>query len=123
MRLRLRDGLPFVSLIIEHAGKRLEIEGALVDTGSAGTIVSADEVDRIGIVPAPEDRLRSVCGVGGSETVFTRKIDRVSVADRSIDGFAVQVGAMDYGFAISAILGTDFLVATVRDVIRQRSQG
>ncbi|HEX3481733.1 MAG TPA: hypothetical protein VHT91_42265 [Kofleriaceae bacterium] len=59
----------------------------------------------------PSDRLRVLRGVGGPELVFARLVDRLAVGDVGLDGFEVEVGEMDYGFAIGGILGMDFLRA------------
>ena len=75
MRLTLKDNLPFVQVTIVHQGKELTISDVLVDTGSATTILAADQVSQIGIVPEPSDTLYTIRGVGGIETVFTRRIE------------------------------------------------
>jgi predicted aspartyl protease len=110
--LELRDGLPFVSVELTFLGRSIEIAGVLVDTGAARTILSADVVERVGIAYAAEDVLRTMRGVGGSETVYTRTVDRLAIGARGIDGFTIQVGGMDYGFEIHGIVGMDFLRKT-----------
>ena len=112
MRLTLRSELPFVELCVVYAGRRVLISNALVDTGAASTVVSADFVSQIGVVLEPTDPLRTLRGVGGREYVFVRRRDRVALDDRGVDGFDVEVGDMDYGFDINAIIGMDFLRAT-----------
>jgi len=82
-----------------------------VDTGSGGTILSADVLSKIDIVPQPEDTLHTIFGVGGSEVVFTRKIDELKVGTFVIKEFEIEVGGMDYGFDIQGILGMDFLTS------------
>ncbi len=51
MRLNVNLGLPFVSVVIEFRGQKLMLKKVLLDTGSAGTIFSADAVGVIGVVP------------------------------------------------------------------------
>ena len=111
MRLQLRDNLPFVSITVTHQDKKIKIPNVLVDTGSGGTILSADTLARIGIVPQAEDTLHTIFGVGGSEVVFTRKIDELKTGTFKIRQFEIEVGGMDYGFDIQGILGMDFLIA------------
>jgi predicted aspartyl protease len=111
MRLQLRDSLPFVSITITHQGKKIKIPNVLVDTGSGGTILSADTLTKIGIVPQAEDTLHTISGVGGSEVVFTRKIDELKAGTFKIRQFEIEIGGMDYGFDIQGILGMDFLIA------------
>ena len=109
MHLTLRDGLPFVTVVVSHDGIETELSDVLVDTGSAATIFS---VDALGVRPRHDDRLRRMRGVGGFELVFSRRIARVEVGDRHVDDFEVELGATDYGFGINGILGMDFLTRT-----------
>ncbi|MCM3173725.1 hypothetical protein [Paenibacillus sp. MER 99-2] len=44
-------GLPFVSIQIEFRGKKVTLENVLLDTGSASTLLNADVVRGIGMVP------------------------------------------------------------------------
>ena len=111
MQLRLRDSLPFVRVSITHNGQSIEIPNVLVDTGSGGTIFAADIMSAVGVSPQAEDVLHTIYGVGGSEVVFTRKLDILKVGDFAMQHFEVEVGGMDYGFDIQGILGMDFLIA------------
>lgn len=110
MIIDLRRDLPFVSVAITYRGKTAEVGDVLVDTGSAGTVISADAVEPLGLVLEPTDVLDSIRGIGGREFVFRRAVDSLRVGERSISPFVLEVGAMDYGFAIAGILGTDFLI-------------
>ena len=110
MRLTLKDDLPFVQITIVHQGKELTISDVLVDTGSATTILAADQVSQIGIVPEPCDTLYTIRGVGGIETVFTRQIEQLRICQRQVTDIEIEVGGMDYGFEIQGILGMDFLL-------------
>ncbi|HET9620853.1 MAG TPA: hypothetical protein VFP84_05790 [Kofleriaceae bacterium] len=40
-----------------------------------------------------------------------RRVDQLAVGGRSLEGFEVEIGEMDYGFEIGGILGMDFLRA------------
>lgn len=111
MRLQLRDNLPFVSITVNHQGKNIKIKNILVDTGSGGTILAADVLSKIGIVPQADDTLHTIFGVGGSEVVFTRKIDELKAGTFTIKQFEIEIGGMDYGFNIQGILGMDFLIS------------
>jgi len=107
-RLTLRHELPFVTVKVVHRGNAIEVD-MLLDTGSASTLLNADIAATIGIVPEPEDRLRTLRGVGGREVVFARYVDRVEVEGEGLDAFELEIGGMDYGFDIGGILGMDFL--------------
>jgi predicted aspartyl protease len=109
MQLFLKDDLPFTSIKLEYCDKTIEVTDVLIDTGSASTILSADIVAQIGITPEPSDSLHIVRGVGGTEVVFTRQIDRLQIDQQSLTKFEIEVGGMDYGFGINGILGMDFL--------------
>lgn len=109
MKLQLKSDLPFVTAIVAYQGSLTEISNVLVDTGSATTILSADQVSKIQLVPAPDDILYTIRGVGGSEVVFSRFVDYLQVGDQKVTNFQVEIGGMDYGFEINGILGMDFL--------------
>ena len=82
----------------------------LVDTGSASTIVSADRVSGAGLQLEPDDAVHRIRGVGGSEFVFAKRVDKLSVGNLEVNDFEVEVGAMAYGFSIEGIIGMDFLL-------------
>lgn len=107
--LQLKDDLPFVSLTMAYSGTAVEIADILVDTGSVSTVIAADIVKTLGVSPLPDDELRIIRGVGGVEAVFSRVIDYLQVGERRLESFEIEVGGMDYGFAINGILGMDFL--------------
>lgn len=112
MQLALKDDLPFVTVHAQYNGASIEIPDVLVDTGSASTVIAADRVAPIGLVPQPNDTLRTLQGIGGTEVVFTRQVERLTVGEQGVDVFEIEVGGLDYGFAINGILGMDFLTRT-----------
>jgi predicted aspartyl protease len=112
MQLVLRNSLPFVTVALTHRGSTMSIADVLVDTGSASTVLSADAAAQLSIFPEPTDRLRTLRGIGGRELVFTRRLERIEVDGHGLDGFEVEIGGMDYGFAINGILGMDFLLGS-----------
>ena len=109
MQLTLRHNLPCVRLIVSYQGQEIEIPDVVVDTGSAATVIAADTASQIGIIPRPDDVLHVVRGVGGTEIVYTRKVDRLQVGSRAVRKFEVEVAGLDYGFDVCGILGTEFL--------------
>lgn len=109
MELRLYHGLPVVLAFVEHGGSVLELENVLVDTGSAGTVLKATSMERLGVSRRPDDPTFTIRGVGGTEEVIVRILDRISIGNVSVSGFPAEIGAMDYGFPIDGILGMDFL--------------
>ena len=109
MRIVTHDGLPFVTATLVHGGRAVEIPDVLLDTGSGGTVFSTDLVATIQALPDPNDVLRRIRGVGGVESVITRRVDRIDIGDRSLADVALQLSAVDYGFGINGILGFDLL--------------
>jgi hypothetical protein len=112
MQLTLRGDLPFASLSLTHRGQQVLQRNALIDTGAASTVVSADAVGDVGIYLEPGDGLRMLRGIGGREFVFVRRVDQVALGEHRIAGFDVEIGDMNYGFEIDAIIGMDLLRAT-----------
>lgn len=111
MNIRLLEGLPFISAVVSFRGRSLILNNVLLDTGSAGSIFSADRLAEIDLSYAPEDELLRIRGVGGVEFVFTKLVDHLAIGELRINDFKIEVGAMDYGFPIDGILGMDFLIA------------
>ena len=110
MKLRIQHQLLFVTATIQHQGQSLQLEHVLIDTGSAATVFRVDRLLEVGIEYALTDELWRVRGVGGSEFVFTKKIDQLLAGDLFATDLVIEVGAMDYGFELDGILGLDFLM-------------
>ena len=111
MKVRLQDGLLFVTVLVVYQGQTAELTEVLLDTGSAGTVLAVDRLLDIGVRLEPQDTIRRVYGVGGSEFVFTKQVDRLLAGDLAVRDFEVQVGALAYGFQLDGIMGLDFLLA------------
>jgi predicted aspartyl protease len=110
MQLVLKSNLLFTILMVSYKGQTVEVSNVLIDTGSGTTILAADIVKAIQITPSPTDTLYAIHGIGGSEVVFSRRVDNLKLGECSINDFEVQIGGMDYGFEINGILGMDFLL-------------
>ena len=120
MNIQVRDGLSYVTVTLLYGGQQLDLANVLLDTGSAGTLFAADQVLAVGLQYEADDPVQRIRGIGGAEFVFVKRIDRLSVGELQVSDFEIEVGAMDYGFAIDGILGTDFLlqVGAVIDLSR-----
>jgi hypothetical protein len=120
MRLHLAHGLPFATGELIFEGRALTLANLLIDTGSQGTLLSADVVSLVGLRAAPEDAIREIFGIGGSEFIFTRRAERLSVGNLVLNDFEIEVGAMEYGLPMQGIIGIDFLreVRAVVDLAR-----
>ena len=44
MKIRLQDGLPYVTVSLTYRGQQIILKNVLLDTGSAGTIFATDKV-------------------------------------------------------------------------------
>ena len=110
MKLRLAHGLVYAEAVVTFRGRSLHLSDVIVDTGSAGTIFAAERFLEIGVAPEPDDTIRRIRGVGGTEYVFTKRLDRLIVGEIEVDSFEVEIGAMDYGFPADGILGLDYLL-------------
>ena len=109
MKISLQDGLPYVTASLTHQGHQLALDNVLLDTGSAGTVFSADKVLAIGLKLETDDVVHRIRGVGGAEFVFAKQVERLSLGEPQANDFEIEVGAMDYGFDIDGIIGMDFL--------------
>ena len=87
MRIRLKDGLPYVMASVTYQGQRMLCENALIDTGSAGTIFSTECVLTIGLMYEPDDSVHRIRGVRGTEFVFTKLVDCLKVGPLQVDDF------------------------------------
>ncbi|HRV92787.1 MAG TPA: aspartyl protease family protein [Anaerolineae bacterium] len=112
MKIDIVDELPFITVLMHFRGRQLVLDHVLLDTGSAGTVFAVDQVETIDLLPEPGDPIRQIRGVGGSEFVFSKRIERLVVGELEVSDFEIEVGAMKYGFALNGIIGLDFLLQT-----------
>lgn len=110
--IKIIYGLPFTEIDITFHGKSMTLENVLLDTGSGGTILKMDKVKDIGLKIESDDYIETISGIGGSELVYLKKIDRIELGELSMNDFEVEVGIMEYGFDINGIIGMDFLRKT-----------
>ncbi|MBF0452440.1 MAG: hypothetical protein HQK75_17185 [Candidatus Magnetomorum sp.] len=71
MKIDIRNGLPYTTLTIGYNSQSIDISNILIDTGSASTILAANIVSEIGILPFENEILYTIRGVGGTEVVFS----------------------------------------------------
>lgn len=111
MKIRIENGLSYISVTLTYRGRELTLDKVLLDTGSMGTIFAIDQVDSIDLLPEPNDRIREVYGIGdGREYVFTKTVDQLTSGQLSIKNFEIEIGAMNYGIEMDGICGLDFLL-------------
>jgi hypothetical protein len=109
--ITIRNGLPFISVILTANGQQLQITDVLLDTGAGASVFKTDDLLTIGVVPSLTDRIRFMSGIGGREAVIEKQIDALTVGTRTLHPFTIQLGAVNYGFIINGIVGMDFLLA------------
>jgi len=97
---------------LTYRGQTMTLNDVLLDTGSAGCVFLADKVETIDLLSEPDDKIEQIRGVGGTEFVFTKQIDKLSLDGMVLENFEVEIGAMQYGFALDGIIGLDFLLQT-----------
>lgn len=107
--LIIEDGLLLTNLDIKFKGQTLELKRVLVDTGSESTVISTDLAESIGIIAEENDVIYRISGVGGSEFVFSKKVDSIKMGEVETRDFPLEIGAMNYGFSLDGIIGLDFL--------------
>jgi len=112
MIIRTRYGLPFVGVELMHNGKLLFFENFLIDTGSASTLIAAEIAVLLGLGPEPNDVIREIRGVGGTEYVYEKYIEKIQLGSNHMKNFKIQIGDMDYGFEMDGIIGYNFLKAS-----------
>ncbi len=112
MKIRVEDGLAFVSAIIRYRDQSIELDNMLLDTGSVGTMLAIDQIEALNLSAEPGDMIYRVVGIGGAEYVFSKSVDSLSVGHLQVSSFTVEFGAMRYGFALDGIVGLDFLLET-----------
>lgn len=108
-KLIIENGLLLTDMQIEFNKQSLHLQRVLVDTGSGSTIISTDLAESIGIVPEINDTIYRISGVGGSEFVYSKKIDSVRIGEGKTEISELEIGAMNYGFALDGIIGLDLL--------------
>ena len=109
MKIELRHGIPYIEVIFKHNEKKVSLKNVVLDTGSGGTVFSTEIAIVLGLEAVLEDNIHRIRGIGGTEYVYEKTINSIMIGDNEIKNFKVQIGAMNYGFNIDAILGMDFL--------------
>ena len=112
MKFEIRDGLPFIAVQLTIKDQVIVVDNVLLDTGSATSLFSVDFLSEYGIAPEANDQIRRVVGIGGHEYVFEKQINEIKIDNLQAKDTLIQIGAMDYGFKINGILGSNLLIET-----------
>jgi predicted aspartyl protease len=111
MKLQLKYGIPFTEVTFMNNDKEVVSQNVVIDTGSASTIISTETALQLDLESQLTDILQRVRGVGGYEFVYEKTVNCIEINNTKVKNLNIQIGAMNYGFEIDAILGMDFLKA------------
>ena len=93
MDIVFRDGLLFTPVQISFRGISKTINGVVIDTGAAETIISPDIVEEIGIIAEPDDNINSFYGVGGSlHSFFSKNVDEFNFGGYEANNVKIDFG-------------------------------
>lgn len=109
MKFSLYRGLPYINVELWHNNQSCLFERVLVDTGSATSIFCSDLLGEIDVKPDDSDKLHRMQGVGGYEYVIEKIIDAIVCDNAKVLNYPIQLGELDYGQGIQAIIGSDIL--------------
>lgn len=109
MKIYFEYGLPFIEIEFINGEKRVKLSKVLIDTGSGTTIIPTETAIELGLGQQPEDEINLVSGIGGTESVYEKYVDKIVLDRITVDNFKVDVGAMLYSFEFDAIIGSDLL--------------
>ncbi|TCP19141.1 aspartyl protease [Scopulibacillus darangshiensis] len=108
-KLVIDNGLLLTDMKLVFNRRMLGLQRVLVDTGSGSTIVSIDLAEEIGVIAEENNMIYRISGVGGSEFVYSKTVDSVRIGDMQTKDFAIEIGAMNYGFDLEGKIGLDLL--------------
>ncbi len=80
-------------------------------------MLKTEIAESLGIHYMQAESIMAVYGIGGRETVYTHDLNRLIIGDCAAINFYVEVGEMDYGLQIDAIVGVDIL-SSIGAIIR-----
>ncbi len=110
-RIVLTQGLPFVEVTLKANGKSIVLPHVLIDTGSAACAFKTDDLTKVDVHLQMTDKIVFLTGIGdGREVVVKKQIDALAVENMVAAPFTIQIGALDYGFKLDGIIGSDFLI-------------
>lgn len=104
IELRQENKLLLCALEIKINEQVLNLKNVLVDTGSATTLINSDYIKTNGT-----EIIDTIYGVGGYETILNKHVDIFKVNGFIIENFKIDLGDMDFGIQLDAILGLDTL--------------
>lgn len=112
MKLRMEEGLPLVSLSIEHGSRSIELHDVLLDTGCAKTIFDTDLLEQVGIeLDIINGTAKRMYGVGGhGELCYEQTVKNIRIDSVLLPSFPLQLGMTREAYGFDGILGIDFML-------------
>ncbi len=75
MTIEIKNGMPYVTVILVHRQREIVLNNVLLDTGSYGCLFPIDVAVDLGIKFRQDDELDAIAGVGGTEFIVHKQID------------------------------------------------
>ncbi|MDN4493462.1 retroviral-like aspartic protease family protein [Ureibacillus aquaedulcis] len=108
-KLIIDGGLLLTDMEIQYKERNIHLTRVLIDTGSSCSIISSEIAESIGIFPEADDPIYRVCGVGGSEIVYAKVLDSITIGHIKTEQIQIEIGSMNYGFDLDGIIGLNLL--------------
>ncbi len=114
MQIRIKNGLPVVSLTVSYERDSIPLENVLFDTGCAATVFDTDIIASIGIqIDFINGIAKRMYGIGGTSEACYEQL----ATDLIIDGihfktFKLQLGSIQEPYGFDGILGIDYMQQT-----------
>lgn len=102
-------GLPLTEVCFVNGGNSITLSKFLIDTGSKTSLISTETAIELGLDQQPDDEVNIIRGIGGIESVYEKRIEKIVLDGLAYNNFKLDVGAMLYGFDFDAIIGSDLL--------------
>jgi hypothetical protein len=111
MKIKIKNGLPVVSINLTFHNQSLQLDQVLLDTGCSTTIFDTDKVESIGLeIDFINGRSVRMFGVGGqSELCYQQVVTNLSINNIRLNDYTIQLGITKETYGFDAILGTDIL--------------
>lgn len=108
MKLTSHKGLLCLPVTLYHRGAVLTVPTVFLDTGSATTAFASDAVFDLGVGWTLGDPFRTVYGIGGAESTYSKTIDALEIGPYRFEHVTLDFGELP----INGLLGMDLLLAS-----------
>lgn len=107
MNFDYRNGLIWISLVIEYSGNEIKIDNCILDTGSATTAIDIDLIDFNYERPSILRRLKGIGG--GTQEVISQEVEKIVIDSEQIEDVQIEFGDIQADLGINGFIGTDIL--------------